>query len=183
MMLVTKSNNSLCSADGLQSLSFALCHVYARSTRSVSIPAPVYCKCHTFIYKIDLANAVTQMPTLSVLAPRTIMTLKESWTSQTQRRKPMTLKPRLLRTSRRDSGLCTKRWRPSCTFLERWTTAIPCVILSYLIPVKYPCRIAIAPPILPIHVLSTAVYSYIYYLTNHVFTTSIARIEYIFCFS
>lgn len=29
-------------ADGLQSLSFALCHVYARSTRSVSIPAPVY---------------------------------------------------------------------------------------------------------------------------------------------
>ncbi|KAH0839868.1 argonaute-like protein [Lanmaoa asiatica] len=30
-------------ADSLQSLSFALCHVYARSTRSVSIPAPVYC--------------------------------------------------------------------------------------------------------------------------------------------
>ncbi|EIN10450.1 argonaute-like protein [Punctularia strigosozonata HHB-11173 SS5] len=28
--------------DDLQSLSFALCHVYARSTRSVSIPAPVY---------------------------------------------------------------------------------------------------------------------------------------------
>ncbi|KAF9065093.1 Piwi domain-containing protein [Rhodocollybia butyracea] len=30
------------SPDALQSLSFALCHVYARSTRSVSIPAPVY---------------------------------------------------------------------------------------------------------------------------------------------
>ncbi|KAG6837428.1 hypothetical protein H0H93_009522 [Arthromyces matolae] len=29
-------------ADALQSLSYALCHVYARSTRSVSIPAPVY---------------------------------------------------------------------------------------------------------------------------------------------
>jgi eukaryotic translation initiation factor 2C len=29
-------------ADSLQQLSFALCHVYARSTRSVSIPAPVY---------------------------------------------------------------------------------------------------------------------------------------------
>jgi len=28
--------------DGLQALSFALCHVYARATRSVSIPAPVY---------------------------------------------------------------------------------------------------------------------------------------------
>ncbi|KIJ56900.1 hypothetical protein M422DRAFT_23034 [Sphaerobolus stellatus SS14] len=28
--------------DALQQLSFALCHVYARSTRSVSIPAPVY---------------------------------------------------------------------------------------------------------------------------------------------
>ncbi|PPQ95875.1 hypothetical protein CVT26_015567 [Gymnopilus dilepis] len=31
------------SADTMQSLSFALCHVYARATRSVSIPAPVYC--------------------------------------------------------------------------------------------------------------------------------------------
>ncbi|KAF8883149.1 ribonuclease H-like domain-containing protein [Gymnopilus junonius] len=30
------------SADAMQSLSFALCHVYARATRSVSIPAPVY---------------------------------------------------------------------------------------------------------------------------------------------
>ncbi|KAH9992243.1 argonaute-like protein [Russula compacta] len=29
-------------ADDLQSVSFALCHVYARCTRSVSIPAPVY---------------------------------------------------------------------------------------------------------------------------------------------
>ncbi|KAF9055354.1 argonaute-like protein [Hymenopellis radicata] len=28
--------------DAIQNLSFALCHVYARSTRSVSIPAPVY---------------------------------------------------------------------------------------------------------------------------------------------
>ncbi|EIW82123.1 argonaute-like protein [Coniophora puteana RWD-64-598 SS2] len=33
-------NNS--TPDGLQTLSFALCHLYARSTRSVSIPAPVY---------------------------------------------------------------------------------------------------------------------------------------------
>ncbi|KAF8197479.1 argonaute-like protein [Pholiota molesta] len=30
------------SADTMQNLSFALCHVYARATRSVSIPAPVY---------------------------------------------------------------------------------------------------------------------------------------------
>lgn len=29
-------------ADSMQALSFALCHVYARATRSVSIPAPVY---------------------------------------------------------------------------------------------------------------------------------------------
>jgi len=27
----------------MQNVSFALCHVYARATRSVSIPAPVYC--------------------------------------------------------------------------------------------------------------------------------------------
>lgn len=31
------------SADALQSLSYSLCHVYAPSTRSVSVPAPVYC--------------------------------------------------------------------------------------------------------------------------------------------
>jgi eukaryotic translation initiation factor 2C len=38
-------------ADGLQSLSYALCHVYARATRSVSIPAPVYCDTHSlFLY-------------------------------------------------------------------------------------------------------------------------------------
>jgi eukaryotic translation initiation factor 2C len=35
----------------MQALSFALCHVYARATRSVSIPAPVYCQCSFF--KID----------------------------------------------------------------------------------------------------------------------------------
>ena len=34
----------ICSADAIQGLSFALCHVYARATRSVSIPAPVYCE-------------------------------------------------------------------------------------------------------------------------------------------
>jgi hypothetical protein len=27
----------------LQELAFALCHIYAKATRSVSIPAPVYC--------------------------------------------------------------------------------------------------------------------------------------------
>jgi eukaryotic translation initiation factor 2C len=30
------------SADAMQNMSFSLCHVYARATRSVSIPAPVY---------------------------------------------------------------------------------------------------------------------------------------------
>ena len=31
------------SVDRLQSLTFTLCHVYARATHTVSIPAPVYC--------------------------------------------------------------------------------------------------------------------------------------------
>ncbi|GJE84216.1 argonaute-like protein [Phanerochaete sordida] len=35
-------DDSKFSPDSLQALCFALCHVYARSTRSVSIPAPVY---------------------------------------------------------------------------------------------------------------------------------------------
>lgn len=37
-------NSQLHRPDAIQSLSYALCHVYARATRSVSIPAPVYCK-------------------------------------------------------------------------------------------------------------------------------------------
>ena len=44
-------------ADGLQSLSYALCHVYARATRSVSIPAPVYCNAYsTFLRTIRLTG-------------------------------------------------------------------------------------------------------------------------------
>jgi len=35
-------NDARLTADDLQELSFALCHVYAAATRSVSIPAPVY---------------------------------------------------------------------------------------------------------------------------------------------
>ncbi|KAN0109848.1 argonaute-like protein [Russula decolorans] len=40
-VLVDENNFTL---DGIQSLSYALCHVYARCTRSVSLPAPIYCK-------------------------------------------------------------------------------------------------------------------------------------------
>jgi eukaryotic translation initiation factor 2C len=32
----------------LQDLAFTLCHSYARATRSVSIPAPVYCELYTY---------------------------------------------------------------------------------------------------------------------------------------
>ncbi|KAH9955897.1 hypothetical protein BC827DRAFT_1234539, partial [Russula dissimulans] len=39
--------------DRFQSLSYALCHVYARCTRSVSVPAPVYCKPdHPILYPL-----------------------------------------------------------------------------------------------------------------------------------
>ena len=46
--------------DSLQQLSFALCHVYARSTRSVSIPAPVYCLFHFIIHfgNLHALNAI-----------------------------------------------------------------------------------------------------------------------------
>ena len=35
----------------MQAMSFALTHVYARATRSVSIPAPVYCQLSPADYK------------------------------------------------------------------------------------------------------------------------------------
>ncbi|EKM55524.1 uncharacterized protein PHACADRAFT_121053 [Phanerochaete carnosa HHB-10118-sp] len=41
---IVLKNDANRSADLLQELSFALCHVYAAATRSVSIPAPVYCE-------------------------------------------------------------------------------------------------------------------------------------------
>ena len=34
-------------SNSLQEISYDLCHVYAPATRSVSIPAPVYCESHT----------------------------------------------------------------------------------------------------------------------------------------
>jgi eukaryotic translation initiation factor 2C len=45
-------------ADGLQSLSYALCHVYARATRSVSIPAPVYCTTFQYLHNIRLTDFI-----------------------------------------------------------------------------------------------------------------------------
>ena len=45
------------SSDGLQALTFALCHVYARATRSVSIPAPVYCKGVLELLRATLSHA------------------------------------------------------------------------------------------------------------------------------
>jgi len=40
--VVIRDENFANNIDSLQELSFALCHAYARATRSVSIPAPVY---------------------------------------------------------------------------------------------------------------------------------------------
>ena len=37
------ATDAVSSPDGLQSLTFTLCHVYARTTHTVSIPAPLYC--------------------------------------------------------------------------------------------------------------------------------------------
>ena len=38
----------------IQELAFTLCHVYAKATRSVSIPAPVYCEFWLILILIDL---------------------------------------------------------------------------------------------------------------------------------
>jgi eukaryotic translation initiation factor 2C len=47
------------SADSMQALSFALCHVYARSTRSVSIPAPVYCMSDSSPFLTDFLISIS----------------------------------------------------------------------------------------------------------------------------
>lgn len=104
------------SADALQSLSFALCHVYARSTRSVSIPAPVYCKYLTvtipsscdvaFLLKMLISSAPARKITMTPLAS----------TFRILPRRPMPAKLiRLSKSLKTPSSLCTK-FRPlSCT--------------------------------------------------------------------
>lgn len=85
------------SADGIQSLSYALCHVYAKCTRSVSIPAPVYCT-----YPISPSPQAppspplikTQMHTTCARVPKTTMTQKRfdgcsPPTSRPWRRRPI----------------------------------------------------------------------------------------------
>ena len=52
--------------DDLQSIAFALCHVYARSTRSVSIPAPVYCMFMTYIPE----HILTILPDADIVCAR-----------------------------------------------------------------------------------------------------------------
>ncbi|KAJ6618325.1 Piwi domain-containing protein [Mycena sp. CBHHK59/15] len=47
------------STSAVQQLSFALCHVYAKATRSVSIPAPVYCTFHLLSFEFILRQLCT----------------------------------------------------------------------------------------------------------------------------
>ena len=50
------------SLNSIQELSFALCHVYAKATRSVSIPAPLYCKCLSLSrFELSLANHLSPL--------------------------------------------------------------------------------------------------------------------------
>ena len=82
-------------------------------------------------FLFNLADAILQMPILFVLVRRTIMTLKDPLTSQIRQRRLMTPKQRQrLRISSGDSGLCTKRWQQSCTFLKRGTTLCHCIMLA-----------------------------------------------------
>ncbi|KIM87566.1 hypothetical protein PILCRDRAFT_815121 [Piloderma croceum F 1598] len=45
--------------DALQELAYTLCHCYAKATRSVSIPAPVYCKLLLFFQVVILIRILT----------------------------------------------------------------------------------------------------------------------------
>ncbi|KAF8840966.1 Piwi-domain-containing protein [Paxillus ammoniavirescens] len=52
--VVIRDENFSNNVDNLQELSFALCHSYARATRSVSIPAPLVCGRAKFHFRPDL---------------------------------------------------------------------------------------------------------------------------------
>ncbi|KAF9228654.1 Piwi-domain-containing protein [Gyrodon lividus] len=56
--VVIRDENFSNNVDSLQELSFTLCHAYARATRSVSIPAPVYCNYKYFTTVLTLTKLV-----------------------------------------------------------------------------------------------------------------------------
>ncbi|KAJ7461227.1 argonaute-like protein [Mycena latifolia] len=56
------------SPDTIQALTFALCHVYTRFTRAVSIPAPVYCTLIIFCSQVSGSLPRHQMQTASAPA-------------------------------------------------------------------------------------------------------------------
>ncbi|KAH9910664.1 argonaute-like protein [Epithele typhae] len=65
--------------DSIQSLSFALCHVFARATLSVSIPAPVYCEC------ADSSRYTAGLTSMTTFQMRTwCLSLEESGTLGTE---------------------------------------------------------------------------------------------------
>ncbi|KAG6814787.1 hypothetical protein H0H93_012244, partial [Arthromyces matolae] len=67
------------SADGMQVLSFALCHVYARATRSVSIPAPVYYAhivCSRAKHHYDPSGSLDLSETATITGSQTTDTLE-----------------------------------------------------------------------------------------------------------
>ncbi|KAH9035274.1 argonaute-like protein [Lactarius hengduanensis] len=81
-------------ADGLQALSYALCHVYARATRSVSIPAPVYyaklvCarSMHHFDPQLGLDLTISETATDTTEAATTLERFRQAFKPTHERQK------------------------------------------------------------------------------------------------
>jgi hypothetical protein len=107
-------------ADALQSLSFALCHVYARSTRSVSIPAPVYCEAAQLHLSSRWLSITSQMPISFVQELRITLTRLSNGTSQRIHLYTILWRPLIpWISSRRVSSLSTRHRKFWCTFRYR----------------------------------------------------------------
>ncbi|KAH9077159.1 argonaute-like protein [Lactarius deliciosus] len=83
-------------ADGLQALSYALCHVYARATRSVSIPAPVYyadivCSRskHHFDPQLGLDLTISETATNTTEAATTLERFRQAFKPTHERQKKL----------------------------------------------------------------------------------------------
>jgi hypothetical protein len=103
----------------MQQLAFALCHVYARSTRSVSIPAPVYCR-SPLLLRFPATDFTVQTPISFALVPRIILTRHSTSTCPTpslRRRTLLISHPRRrFHTIRRPSSRWLLRLSEGCIF-------------------------------------------------------------------
>lgn len=138
-------------------MSYALCHVYAKATRSVSIPAPVYCAfavayrrlpCLTLLSFIDADVSSTSIllslsythpfPVSSVFAVGTLsishLRSRRAFAQAMQgRRRVVPPPPSTSRCGRTPGNLAMVGWTETCISCNFFTSAVSDLLVIFLV--------------------------------------------------